>query len=276
MKRFLLMIMVLVNVVMFCSCGIVNQGETSNGLEEETINFDLSQYDDHGELSCGRIWCSITEGGWDTANTTKFAYFDCDGNRISKWFEGDRYEPVDYKNDFIVFFVEDSIPTGVYLDLEIYDVNGKCVVDNFSYYLGYKIGRSFSGFNSTGVACSYGYKYGDEKGFYWLDSTGAHRFKIDKDLKDYYSLDAEDYKAEKNGEYVLLFLDGSYNGFYDHVGVFNKSGKMILSITESLGNKDVRSAYVENNEIHVVFKGADYDVYSCVLDMKGNFIEEPK
>ena len=51
--------------------------------EEETIHFDLSQYEQHGELSCGRIWCSIVEGDWDTPNEEWFAYFDCWGNQIS-------------------------------------------------------------------------------------------------------------------------------------------------------------------------------------------------
>ena len=94
MKKMVLLFMVFNMLLSVVGCSNVNID--SNDTSETPVNFDLTQYDAHGELSCGLIWIEKTESSYDKAPETSFAYLDISGNVKSPWFSSKDYQ----KNDF--------------------------------------------------------------------------------------------------------------------------------------------------------------------------------
>ncbi len=268
-------LILLLTLLLLSSCNASQNNNNSAEKNTNTINFDLSQYIDHGELSCGRIWASIEDGDWDSTNVEKFAYFDSDGNKLTDWYKSDDWIPFNYNNNFAIILKEDYYGREwKHHQCKIFNIDGKCIAD-FSVYnergSGFFRDRmAISDFNSDGMCCGYGMIEGDEC-IFWVDAKGEHLFNIDPDIL--ISESSDSFEATKIGEYIGLYLESGLSNYY--AGIFDKNGDLVLNVTEALDKKDVYSIKMNEDNFEVIFEGSDNKTYTCILDEYGNFVKKP-
>lgn len=273
-KRLLFILLIISMLLSAVACNSL----TSSKQPANKINFDLSEYESHGELSCGRIWCSKIEGSWDTPNKESFAYFDCDGNRISQWFDRDTYTPTDFKNNFVVFHHINIPPIRDEYPVTVLDINCNQIAYLRVIYDHYGAGADYlciSEFNSDGIACCYARDEEYRKRLYWIDNSGANIFRIDVNSLDllFTSFHPDDMNAEKLDDKIVLYLGGSlYNEF---TGVFSDDGDLLLDVKKAIGGYQVRDVSADGANLKVLFKGADDKLYNCIIDYNGNFVKDP-
>ena len=257
-------------------------------VSEERINFDLSEYNDHGNLSCGLIWVKKTESTWNSAPQDCFAYFDANGTQKSRWFSCDEYWPEDFQNNYVVL-------RGAKRAFE----------DNWDYHRCIVYNKSFSeitslycrmpalspcyisDFNTQGYSFAVAY---DEKRkddvLYWIDAQGEHIFQdpIDSEayppttMVDEYSLGKFKYS---NDYFVLVDGSGDPDYLYTKIAqIYDKNGNFILDLEHQMRKHTedcaITSAEVlDDNIVEFCFYGMDKNKYICVMDFDGNFIKTP-
>lgn len=281
-KAFVAVFTLLVLATLFLTgCG-------SQKFDEERINFDLSEYNDHGNLSCGLIWVQKTESTWDSVPQDYFAYFDTDGNRKSEWFSCNEYQPEDFQNNYVVLRGERRAFE------DIWDYY-RCTVYNKSFY---KITSLYcrkpavsscyiSDFDTQGYSFAVAYdEMQKDDVLYWIDAQGEHIFQDPIDGAAYSSTSSiDEYSLRKfkySNDYFVL-VDGSSdpNYLYTKIAqIYDKSGRFILDIEYQMQKHTeecaiTRAEVLDDNVVEFYFYGMDKNRYACIMDFNGEFIKTP-
>lgn len=264
-----LLLLVLLSI---CGCNtyfpILESGNSFN----QGVNFDLSQYKDHGNLSCGLIWA--TQYHWSDVldgDYEMFAYFDIDGNQKSSWFNKEEYFESDFYNDFVIIEKVKKVDNERWHDkkFEVYNKSFDLIAS-----LDCDIG-GISRFNEFGYAFAT-----DISSFYYIDANGAHKF--DEHVLFYDVNDIETTEKYFN-------VEGNY--LCDHQGkILVNVRKTIEEYIDSTGNysresfsKDyyiTLSNIIDNESIDVTFnakntKSKNMVEFTCKIGFNGEFIEHP-
>ena len=279
-------IALLVMLIIPVSIIVSNNRKFNSRLENRTeINdLDLSQYKDHGELSCGRIWVIKEDSDWNEDVEEKFAYLDTDGNIVSEWFSLNKYRfPRDFVNGYVIVIEEETFERIYdYSNCAIYDINFNQIASLNCRYPR-SSGPYITDFDYQGYAYALGYDHSiKDDALYWIDQDGVHIFEegryANTIMVDEYVLR---YFKMSNNYFVAACGSSDPDYLYTHIAcVWNKKGKLVLDIEEVLHNYAddfaVTSAEVlENNRVRVYFYGTNKKEYVCTMDFKGNFVESP-
>lgn len=280
MKKFWIILFCLTMAICIAACSM--GFDESSSTVDDGVQFDLSAWEDYGTLSCGRIWCSKLEGDWDTENTESFAYFDRNGNQLSRWYlrcndasPYNGYFPRNYKNNFVILVQSDGPRKLDFRSVIILNEKGDEIADLDVYYDRYGGAPELciSDFNTDGLAVAYACEWDTIKdrmkfSYYWIDSSGAHRFE-DPGANIWTSPDCME--ARKLNNRIVLYL-----GYYSKDAfIYSTNGSLILNVNETIGCSDVISVSDEGSNYNVCFRGKDSNLYNCVIDSQGNFIKQP-
>lgn len=285
-----MVVMVLAIVVSVSGCADVNLGvdydsEVVSDVFQKMEDIDLSQYDSHGEWSCGRIWVTKTEGNWDAAPTECFAYLDLDGNVIYGWepvgsvWGGrlgayiDAKEPQNFV-DGRAMIVDRGFGDGSTQKVTIIDLDGNVLYSPCSIYVEYYEKRNFerdyyiTNFDKDGYAFFVGKVWWDgntegEFGVYWLDDRGVHKVNT--------------YLPTSNE--VIHSIERIDNSFFVSYGaysiLFDSHGDVIIDFKESADICPYRIELLNEELIRAYFEGKDNRKYVCILNCIGEFWETP-
>ncbi|MGN0487976.1 MAG: hypothetical protein ACI4HO_01795 [Ruminococcus sp.] len=277
-KIFCVFLVLGIIILSLCSCSgngnYVYDGEAQYYDDESEINdihdlnIDLSEYSDHGELSCGRIWLEKEEGSWDEYPESQFAYFDADGNQITDWFLSDNFIKGDYLGDFLVLpEYRPEFGTTSHI-CHVYDLDGNEMAqfcDETGYFC-------YTGINEDGKRLY----QNDQREIGWMDSTGVYLFNTGDKKDDIRIMGDEHFTLEKvNDYYILIVKDSDYDSELSMI--FDQSLNLVLDFNDIFGWRNGANSinFISENNIEVEFVGEDDKFYKCVVDLQGNFIEEP-
>ena len=258
----------------------VKKAETEAAVEK--IRFDLSQYEDHGRLSCGLVWVTKEFSDWDEEPIMKFAYLDADGYVKSSWFSLDEYRtPRDFSNGYVIITT-----------FEVTEDHSNCVVYNTQFQriasLNCKISPHeepcISNFDNQGYSYAVGYDLNtDEEMLYWIDSSGLHEFQ----KNDRYSFGAIDERKlnefkVSNNHFVIVSGSNDPNYLYTIIAhIYDSNGKLMLDIEEAMSKHSedfaITSAEVlDNNTVKFYFYGTNKKRYVCTMNFSGDFVQSPE
>lgn len=253
----------------------------------EKVNFDLSSYDSHGNLSCGRIWVTKTESSWDSSPKRYYAYLDINGNVIYGWKEigtvlgvhgkteyVDDCLPLDYVNDRAIII---GVRSDSKCSLQIIDLKGNelispehIYIDEYDYFENGEMiyNYAYTNFDENGIFYFIGKVWWDgntegDRGFYFIDTTGIHRFNAKMNLSESLLNSVEKidkYFFVKQGIYTCLF---------------DSKGEVILNFREKANIEPYKIEMLEDHQLKAYFIGKDNKDYQCILDFNGNFLSEP-
>ena len=279
-RKILPIVCIMIGIVLFIGfVGVLLEDVNSNiELDDtnnvETVNFDLSQYDSYGNLSCGRIWVTKSFSDWDTSPTKYYAYLDTDGNVIYDWKPVEEFyhigdyvdanRPQDFKDGRAMIihaaFGNDDLTNRITL----IDVNGNVLYEDI--YVRYSETPNRAVAERKYWITDFddeGYAYFVGGGVYWLDNKGVHLF--DYNLPDTSS--------------VIHSIERLGNYFYVNIGVysilFDSSGSPLIDFGKTAGIYPNSIEIINNKYIEAVFEGKDDKTYVCVIDFNGNFIKSP-
>ena len=139
MKKVIAAFLLLSMIFSLSACNNSFSGSKSGNNGVKSANFDLNNYDEHGELSCGRIlvW-RTTDGNWNSAKEKQFAYLDVNENVIYGWKTVEEfwpsghgsvltYTPYDFVNNFAM--IKDNTLENAFFFI---DINGNVLHPNLS------------------------------------------------------------------------------------------------------------------------------------------------
>ena len=274
MKKIILFLVIGCMLLCLSSCGV-------NTDSNETIKFDLSNYNAHGELSCGLIWVEKTVSDWNKESERQFAYFDANGNQRSKWFSFNDYlDPQDFSNGYVIV----SERAYEHSDCIVYDTNFQeiasftCNVDDF---IG--INPYVTSFDEQGYAYALGYTLTYGNVLYFIDSNGLHMFE-NPERESYTMIDIDDlYRIKKTNNH-FVFVSGSSDTSYLYTiiaHIYDINGELVLDIEEAMETHiedfSITSAEVlENNTVKFYFYGVNKKRYVATMDFNGNFVKYPQ
>lgn len=280
MKKVSFLFLVIVMLLSTVGCGNMNAVDNAKPTEKETINFDLSQYKDHGNLSDGCIWVIKETASWDTDPYESYAYLDCDGNVIYGWHSVGTYynngfydcratRPQDFKNGFALIYDQSGVDKlGGYVEATIIDKKGKVVAEFLidAYESRNQIHMDYEHFNSQGYAFFIGKEnYGDKKGMFFVNDSGVHRFQCNENS----------YIAGHTLECIDLVNDKYLYVSWCNYQLFDLNGNLVMDIGESSEVSPDSIEIIDDKYIEATFTGKDDKVYICVIDFNGNFIKSP-
>lgn len=325
MKKIISLALAMSLCIMFCACSdspksnntqSSNESNTTIDLDSESsqengVNFSLDQYTDHGDLSCGLIWCS--KNVWSDEldmNIEQFAYFDAEGKQVSDWFDCQKYVPVDFANDFVI----------IYENTENKKSSEKREEYNYVYNLDFsniaviRINKTTNRedisvrFNEDGYAFTNGeiiesngmsFTYPDN-GYYdklaYIDKAGAHLFDdgvefiynhsadIDNDIfceKDYIIV-SDRFVCNKEGKLLVDVQKAvEASGLLENYYTFDLDDLKDLSINEKYDIVQFRDLqFIDDNSFSVEFVVGNLNsnvivVFNCSLDINGKIIKGP-
>ena len=292
MKKILLILVVLVILLSLSLCGrkdvadddlntssMYNETENANDETLEiSVNFDLSQYDAHGELSCGLIWVEKTFSAYDMEPETYFAYFDIDGNMQSAWIESEIWHKKDFVNGILILRKKPiQLPNLNYLD------SGECVIYDTEFSMlarGYfeKTEKDLAiiDANERGEVFATGEididGYGE--GLFMISKDGIVNFPIKTDALSYSTVENLQKIKLDNGYYIIDFR-GSWNHPY-YMGIFDKDGNCIFEPSEQV-DYPVYSVkkVISSDRFEIMFMGKDDKYHTVITDNTGKFLTEP-
>ena len=271
-------------VIMLCALSLAGCSLGGQSKADDIVSFDLSKYDNHGNVSCGRIWVErTTEGDWDEEGEGQFAYFDTKGNQITSWFNereynvdylDDELEIPDYINNFLILNSlddanNDNDDEPEYNCIEIYNIDGK-FLGKRSLYNSDSLNDSVIYSNNEKEALIKYFDCGKNKyslvkndGIYNFTGSNLDYFEDNFLFEDSYCFDrVED-------EYINVFL-------IDHkAAIFSSRLTHIYTVNEKLNCNYVYEVKIESENIVVDFEGQNGKRYTCVLDRDGNFVKKP-
>ena len=184
-KRFVLAfcVVLLITILVGCSNSSTNEINNTTPTKKETVNFDLSQYKDHGELSEGLLWVIKETSSWDSEPYESYAYLDVDGNVVYGWFSVGKYfkndgyvgyvratKLQDFKNGFALIYNDSGVDKlGGYVNATVIDTSGNEIanflIDAYKGSTGTKM--DYKDFSSQGYAFFIGKEFYDgEKGMF--------------------------------------------------------------------------------------------------------------
>lgn len=267
-----------------CACS------TDSGLgksKKETIKFDLSQYEDHGVLSCGLVWVTKEVSDWNKEPEVKFAYLDAEGNIKSPWFSLNKYrEAVNFTNGYVILIERSVFKEG-------FDYS-KCVVYNTEFKEIAKLNcrilpnssAVISNFDTQGDAYAVGYDSSSDDVLYWIDRSGAHKFeKTDSgSLSLLEKNDLNRFKRVFKSNNYFVIISGSNNPEYLYTTIaciYDGNGRLVLDIEAAMRKRmddfAITSAEIlDEKSVKFYFYGANKKRYVCTMNFKGDFIKSPK
>lgn len=271
----------LVLVFLVSTTGCYGTSNTDSRPKEETLNFDLNQYKDHGELSDGRIWVIKETSDWDTDPHESYAYLDCDGNVIYGWHSVETYYnngfygcratiPQNFKNGFALIYNQSSVDLlGGYVDATIIDKNGLVIAEFLIEAYQSRTGdiiMDYEDFNHDGYAFFIGKKsYESQKGMFFVNSSGVHKFQCNDNS----------YIAGHTLECIDV-VDGKYLYVsWCNYQLFNLNGNLVMDIGECSEVNPDSIDIINDKYIEARFIGKDDKNYTCVIDFNGNFVKSP-
>ncbi len=277
MKKLYLLIVACVTVLLLSAC--VSEKNVHEDYTESSVNFDLSQYKYHGELSEGLIWVVDEVSDWDTDPYEIYAYLDCDGNVVYGWhavgtfynygfYDCPATSLQDFKNGYALIYDNGPISKGGFADAVLIDKNGiefasmliSADIDNRGAKLDYL------DFNSQGYAFFIGREDFDENvGMYFINDSGVHKFQCNENSYiARYTLDNIDLI---NNKYLYVK--------WCNYQLFDLHGNMVMDLGELTGLQPDYIDIVYDTYIEAHFTGKDEKSYVCVIDFNGNFINSP-
>lgn len=283
MKKIFSLFLVCLIILMLSACGKIES--INNDTPKMSVNFDLSQYDAHGELSCGLIWVEKTESSYDKAPETKFAYADIDGNIVSEWFDSEEFNKANFANDIVI--LKESPYTYVggprdYARCLVYDIQFNKLVDGYF--------KTIKGENANsreiaiidanergevfGIATLEGYDFG----LFMVSSDGIVKFSVADDAFIYQTINNLKRIKHENGYYIIDFRGtlGTLGNLPCYMGVFDKNGNCIFEPSEQLDYDVYSVKIISENEFEISFKGKDGNIYTVRTDNTGQFLSDPK
>ncbi len=264
MKKIGLLFMVFAMLLSVVGCSNVNID--SNDTPEKSVNFDLNQYEAHGELSCGLIWVEKTTSSYDQAPQTEFAYLDINGNVKSPWFNSEDYQKNDFSNELLIIKSYVYTPSLCYIyDTEFNELfkGHFCEIANAN-----ERGEIF-GFQSLD---------NDETSLVMINKNGSIEFPVADKAFIYQSVENLNNIRYENGYYIIDFRGtlGTLGNLPCYMGVFDENGKCIFEPSEQLKYEVYSVKVISENRFEILFEGSDGNRYTVETDNTGKFLTEPK
>ncbi len=240
--------------------------------ETEVVNFDLSEYDSYGELSCGLIWVEKTNSSYDEAPVTKFAFADADGNIKSQWFDSEKFEKANFVNGIVVL--------KGYKNCLVYDTQFNELIDTKI-----KIERDYTWGNVQEIVIAEANERGEVFGIADLDDDCYELLMVNKEKVVTFSVpenglifgsvsNLERIEYDK-GYYIIDFRvqPGNLPGY---MGVFNEKGECIFEPSEELEYWVYSIKVISENRFEIMFEGMDGKYYNVEIDDTCQFLTEPE
>ena len=265
-KMMLILVLILVVLVILIKFKVIGNYE-----------LDLSQYADHGEISCNRVWVEKT----NEAGEKVYAYLDNEGNVIYGWNkvkEGTKCR--DYFNNYAIIIEKGDSDSDIF---NIIDVNGNRILGDNVLHVKYSLKNDnkekeywYQNFNEEGYAYIAGYieenetEYNNKPDIFFVNSNGLHKFKINATFKDdTYNVLVK--HTKKIGKYFFMQCD-------DTSFLINEEGKQVLDFWQACNINPFDIEIISDNEIKLYYwEGVlVYAKFWCTVDFEGNIIHEPE
>jgi len=279
MKKMMAALLVCAVLLTLSACSFsVDMGGTPAA---PAVNFDLSQYDAHGELSCGLIWVESTTSSYDQAAETSFAYLDTDGNVKSPWFSSEDFLKADFSAGLVV--IRESPLT--FIGGERDSAGGRVYDTDFNKLAeGIFDTNRVDGKGSLEVVITDANDRGEVFAVGHIESYGNGLFMITKDnivkmsvqTNHLFLASTKDLSKTKfeNGYYIVDLRTGfNYPGY---MGIFDEDGTCIFEPSEQLTYTVYSVKVLGDNEFEILFDGADGKRYTATVDRNGTFLTEPQ
>ena len=284
-KRIIVILIVVLSVVSVIVGALLLMNINKKNNENKNtpqVNFDLSQYSGHGNLSCGLIW--VKEYQWIDrldGNYEMFAYFDVDGNQKSIWFNTREYFASNFKNNFLelekVKLKYESEREHSH-NYDIYDLKFHKIASVECQNLGSR--KGITPFNE------YGFAFADERGKMepvFIDSHGKHDFSDDVFCLDINNIITTDKYFLVEGNNVcnhqgesLVDTRRIVENYIDAINSYSRdwstgeSDLFYINIGEIIDGKSIELEFNARNKT-----SQNMVVFNCKIDFNGNFIESP-
>lgn len=247
-----------------------------------SVNFDLTQYQAHGELSCGLIWVERTASSYNQSPETQFAYFDTNGNQKSEWFYSSTWTKADFSNGLLCLCeaklnvgASNSTTLRSHVECVVYDTSFTKIA---SIWCAINEGITITDADENGNLFAFG-EYGndDRLGLYVINSSGIKRFDIDSNNLTYDTLKNLERIKTENGYYVVDLRGtlGPLGNLPSYYGIFDQQCNAIFEPSETIPYDVYSVKILSENEFNVHFKGRDNKYYWVKTNSKGEFLEEP-
>lgn len=280
MKKVLLIFIAFTTI--FCLMACASTEGINNNLSTQTVSFDLTQYDDHGELSCGLIWVEKTTSSYDKTPETTFAYLDADGNVKSEWFSSEMFYPRDFVNGMLILRKKPvEFRPSAYID------SGECIIYDTEFN---ELARGYFEFgdgeepnmkelaildaNERGEIFAIKDLDDDGSAFIMIKEDGVVIFSVAEDAFINISIDNLRKTRYENG-YYIIDCRLAFN-FPCYMGVFDEKGNCVFEPSETLDYEVYSVKVLSPHEFEIVFEGKDGKMYTVTTDHTGKFLSEPK
>lgn len=284
MKKLMSFCLMLLMVTLLSACGSFDNTELPSNKTNQ-VNFDLSQYENHGELSEGLIWVEKTTSSYDQSPKTSFAYLDVEGNIKSPWFDTEEFSPSDFVNGLVILKSNTHTFYGAKKDLAncvVYDTDFNKIADGY-----FKVNKEVgNGQYEYEIAIIDANEKGEIFGFAEIDGSDYGLFKITKNNTVRFPVGDDAFleptvsnlkRIEKQLNYYVVDIRSTYwNNSVYYMGVFDESGNKIFEPSEQM-DYDVWSIEVlSDTQFQVRFQGKDSKFYTVKTDSTGTFLDEPQ
>ncbi len=264
---------------------------TANG-QTQTVNFDLKQYDAHGDLSGGLIWVEKTESSYDQSPKKSFAYLDINGNVKSPWFSSSEFSKADFVNGFVIlkesiYYVSGTTTPGGNVRSKarcvVYDVNFNMAaevwiqtVEKANETRKYEL--AIIDANERGEIFGFGENgSSEEDDLLMITSKGVTCFNLPKKALLYPTVNNLK-KIEMQNGYYVVDIRGDLGGLGNlpcYMGVFDSRGRAIFQPSEQLNYNVYSVKVLSSNNFEIMFRGKDDRYYTARVDATGRFLTEP-
>ncbi len=272
---------ILMSLIAFGNEKSTKRPDTVKSTEPSAVNFDLTQYDNHGEPSCGLIWVEKTISSYDKAPETTFAYLDVDGNEKSQWFSSEMFYPRDFVNGMLILRKKPVEIHGVHIDY------GECII----YDTGFReLARGYFEFgdgekpnikelaildaNERGEIFAIKDLGDDGSAFVMIKEDGVTRFSVAEDAFINISIDNLRKTRYENG-YYIIDCRLAYN-FPCYMGIFDEKGNCVFEPSKQIDYEVFSVNIISADVFEVMFEGKDGKMYTVTTDHTGKFLSEPQ
>ncbi len=239
---------------------------------------DLSNYDEHGEWSCGRIWVEKVEDGKDY-----IGYLDEKGQVVGEWHLNSEWiYPTDYSNGYAFVGTSEYAKTertAKVTTFDIIDLNGdivnqiQCISGSTGFDDAY-----YLPFNASGYAFYLSASRVDDivyRGTVRMLKNDGSEISFDKTVAIFSKNSLKSFQGFFQ-EGCTYFANASGDNYY-----FNEAGETVLDLSD-FGMKYFKTKYmitklypIKNRIAKVVFRPIDSSVeYIVALDLNGNLLTD--
>lgn len=286
MKKIVIFFIALATILSLCACATNNTNARKETNDKPSVNFDLTQYDAHGELSCGLIWVEKTTSSYDKTPETTFVYLDVDGNVKSEWFSSELVYKNDFLNDLLIMREKPyDRGNGSYVDSGaciIYDTNFRQLAKGyFEFGDGDKPNEKKLAIldpNARGEIFFIGELVGFGEGLFMITKDSIVDFPIAENALIYPTVKNLQKIRLENGYYVIDFRAdlGTIGNLPCYMGVFDEHGNCIFEPSEQIDYEVFSVKVLSADKFEVEFKGKDGKMYTVTTDRTGTFLSEPE